>query len=241
MCLVQLLDLEKPANDQEIEDSKKKFESNFQQANQTTIRRNRLLRHGNRLAGICMALLLIFLAADVTTKAVMNESLFHMVSRWKGQVEIIPGEKSIEEESSDFGESETQYFKSIKEFSRNFQNDFLVCSWLPENVSLNKIAIRKGDKFSEIVWEYNNTNLKDWKMQIWMCRNTEKDTAGFSSNLENDIFSEETINGMKVTYYVRDEGALAGFEYQDFWYLVDIKEDKEILKHIIESMVEYEK
>lgn len=236
--IVGLLELDNPTDEQEMEESLKQFEKRFQEMYSKEIRKDKFKKYCNKLAGIAAVLMLVFMAADITTNAVMDESLFHMVCRWKNQIEIIPGK---EEETSDVAEEKTYYFHTIEEFSKYFNDDFLVCSWLPENVSLNQIFVNNANTSPEILWDYGNDDLFDWKIQVWIYKEANDDTVGVVGELDADLMSEEYIDGKRVTYYRNNGGLLAGFEYKNWWYLIDISVmDEDILTSLVEGMVEYE-
>lgn len=164
-----------------------------------------------------------------------------MVSRWTNQLEIIPSVSEESTEVSDFTEGETKYFDSVDEFAEYFGDDFLVCSWLPENVKLEYILVNNLDGLFEIVWNYKNENTEEWKMQIWMYQNMKGDTAGVAGKLKFNVVEENYIGNIKITYYEEDEGLLIGFEYSDYWYLIDVSiNDRQILENVMEGMIKYE-
>ena len=139
--------------------------------------------------------MLVVMTADFTTKAVMDEGLFHMVSRWTNQLAIRPSVDGESQEVLDFVEGETKYFDSIDEFAEYFGDDFLVCSWLAEGMELNNIGINRMKDFSEIFMEYTNVDKKVWKLQIWMYQEKCRETAGFTGTTINaDVYKEEYIN-----------------------------------------------
>ncbi len=239
--LVGLLEIDNPTDDREVVEAQKAFEEKFRQTHRKAIRNNRLKTYCRKTAGAAAVLMLVVMMADVTTKAVMDEGLFHMVSRWTNQLAIRPSVDSESREVLDFVEGETKYFDSIDEFAEYFGDDFLVCSWLPDGVELNKIVDISEGEFTEILFEYNDKGVYDSKIQVWMYRGENKETAGFTSGLEQSAYKETFIGGRETIYYKKSEGLLAGFEYQDWWYLIDISvSDEHILESVMKGMVEYE-
>ena len=153
--LVGLLEIENPTDDREVMEAQKAFEEKFRQTHRKAIRDNRLRTYCRKVAGAAAVLMLVVMTADFTTKAVMDEGLFHMVSRWTNQLAIRPSVDGESQEVLDFVEGETKYFNSIDEFAEYFGDDFLVCSWLPDGVELNEIVDTSVNEFSEIFFEYN--------------------------------------------------------------------------------------
>lgn len=240
--LVGLLEIENPTDDREVMEAQKAFEEKFRQTHRKAIRNNRLRTYCRKVAGAAAVLMLVVMTADFTTKAVMDEGLFHMVSRWTNQLEIIPSVSEESTEVSDFTEGETKYFDSVDEFAEYFGDDFLVCSWLPENVKLSKILDISGGKCTDILFEYSDKEVCDWKLQIWMYKGGNGETAGFTSGLEQSVYIKKIIDGREIIYYKKNEGVLVGVEYQDWWYLIDMSQpDENILMTIVKGMVEYEK
>lgn len=239
--LLELMDMEDPMDEQEIEEARLNFEKKYKADHKDRIRRDKIKKYCNRMAGVAAVLMLVFMAADMTTKAVMDESLFHMVSRWTNHIEVIPG-KVADEETSSVIEGGTQYFDTVEEFSKYFGDDFLICSWLPEDMILDEIQVSNADENQVILWEYINSNDGERKIEVWMYRNATKDTAGVVGSLiEEDGFEVKDIAGNKVTYYRNNDSLLAGFDYVDWWYLVRVSPyDENMLSSILRGMVYYE-
>lgn len=239
--LVGLLEMEDATDEQEMNEAQAKFEEFFRHEFRKRIQLNRMKTYRKRLAGAAAALAILFAAADITTEAVMDESLFHMVGRWKDQIAIRPAkEDEMEKEISDFEEEDTQYFNSNEEFAEVFGDDFLVCTWMPENVELRRIYMKKSEVFTEVLWEYIGNQLDDCRVEVWMYQATDNDTAGVASRLGENINRETFVKGNKITYYETEEGNLAGFEYDGWCYMIETLEDKTILDSVIEGMIEYE-
>lgn len=238
--LVGLLEMEDATDEQEMNEAQNKFEEFFQHEFRRKIQLDRMKKYRKRLAGAAAALVLLFVTADVTTKAVMDESLFHMVGRWKDQIEIIPGKSGMETEMADFEEEDVEHFNSNEEFAEVFGDDFLVCTWMPENVELRKIYRKNADCFSEILWEYNGDNLIDCRVEVWMYRAMDNDTAGYARGLGENKLKEKYINGNKIVYYKTEEGILAGFEYDGWCYTVDTSAGEDVLDSVIGGMTGYE-
>lgn len=240
--LVGLLEIENPTDDREVMEAQKAFEEKFRQTHRKAIRNNRLRTYCRKVAGAAAVLMLVVMTADFTTKAVMDEGLFHMVSRWTNQLAIRPSVDSESQEVLDFVEGETKYFNSIDEFAEYFGDDFLVCSWLPDGVELNKIVMDNREFFSEMFWEYSSDDEYNLRMQVWMYQGEYEDTAGIGSKFTKQVSNEEIINGIKVTYYEKDDGILVGFEYANWWYLIDLQtSDETDLKLILKGLETYEK
>lgn len=238
--LVGLLEMEDATDEQEMNEAQNKFEEFFQHEFRRKIQLGRMKKYRKRLAGAAAALVLLFVTADVTTKAVMDESLFHMVGRWKDQIAIRPAKEDVETEIADFEEETVERFDSNEEFAQVFGDDFLVCTWLPEGMELRKIYRKSADGFDEILWEYNGDNLVDCRVEVWMYRAMDNDTAGYARGLGENKLKEKYINGNKIIYYKTEEGILAGFEYDGWCYTVDTSADEDVLDSVIGGMTGYE-
>lgn len=234
--LVRLLELDNPTDEQKIEEEMNQFLKQFKKDHRKEIWQRRVLESVKKVAVI---LILVF-AADLTTQAVANESLFSMVSKWTNQIVIRPGRDLAAEELASVDEREIKKFSTVEEFAEYFKDDFLVCSWLPEGVELREISIFSTEGSPTIAWDFGNKVDTEWKIRIHLYQKLNSDTAGFTVGLENDISREEMINNVRVTYYESQEGYLAGFIYKNWWYLIDAQTSKNDLKAIIEGMVEYE-
>lgn len=244
--LVSLLDLEDPINQEELDTAKQKLKEQFHAQSLRSSRKRPkwyhflLLNTYGRVALSCVLLLLFLMTADVTTNAVTDSHLFHMISRWKGQLAVRPGKPETEETAS-FKEGGPLYFHSLEEFAKFYKEDFLYCSWLPEGMSLNEIAVKPETKFYEIMWIYSDSESEKSNVQIGMYKYVEDtDTAGIVGDLGESEVDREDINGLKVTYYENDRGYFASFSYSDKWYLVNVRTSIKELKRMVKGMKEYE-
>lgn len=244
--LVSLLDLEDPINQEELDTAKQKLKEQFHAQNLRSSRKRPkwyhflLLNTYGRIALSCVLLLLFLMTADVTTNAVTDSHLFHMISRWKGQLAVRPGKPETEETVS-FKEGSPLYFHSLEEFAKFYKEDFLYCSWLPEGIELDRIVVKQDRKFLEIFNTYCNQSPDQSDVQMWIYQYAEKvDTGGVVGDLSEDAVGEDTIGQFKVTYYENEKGYFASFVYNDDWYLINVGASKTDLKLIIRGMMKYE-
>lgn len=240
--LLKLLDMEDPIDTQEIEEARLQFEKNFKALSKKRRRKRKMKGFFNKMAGIAAVVMFTFIIADITTNAVMDESLFHMFSRWKNQVTVRPAQEDVVEEISSFAEDETRYSYSLEEFVNYFGKDFLICSWLPEGSMLSEIYVNNIGENQVIAWEYTNSNIKDYKIEVWMHRSTVNATASVAGTFIGDEeFEVKEIIGNKVTYYSNNDSLLAGFDYAGWWYLVNVSPyDEDILTSVLKGLVRYE-
>lgn len=240
--LVGLLEMENPTDMQEVLEAQNRFEKTFRQMHRKEIQKNHMELYCRKGLKAAAVFLLILLTADVTTKAVMDEKLFHIMSRQVNQLEIRPSEEDAESESNDFMEGELKKFTSMDEFAEYFGKDFLVCTWLPESAELKRITVNSEDRFANIIFEYRCQELPDWELRIWMYQNITRDNAGVAGIFEFDTAEDDYVGNMKVTYYQESEGLLVGFESNGYWYLIDASSnEKQVLADIVEGMRRYEK
>lgn len=240
--LVGLLEMENPTDMQEVLEAQNRFEKTFRQMHRKEIRKNHMELYCRKGLKAAAVFLLILLTADVTTKAVMDDRLFHMMSRQVNQLEIRPSEEEAESESTDFTEGEIKKFTSMDEFAEYFGKDFLVCTRLPEGFELMRISVGNENEFSNILFEYCCQDVSDGSLQIWMYQNIIADNAGVAGNFEFDTAEDDYVGNMKVTYYQEGEGLLVGFESNGYWYLIDASSnEKQVLADIVEGMRRYEK
>lgn len=234
--LVRLLELDNPTDEQKIEEEMNRFLKQFKKDHRKEIWRRRVLESVKKAAVI---LILVF-AADLTTQAVANESLFSMVSKWTNQIVIRPGRDLAAEELASVDEREIKKFSTVEEFADYFNDDFLVCSWLPEGVELGEILISDGGGSFSNIWKFKGEKNGEWKIRIQINQDVGNNIAGFTGTLDNESTQTEVINGLSVTYFENKEGYCAGFEYHDWWYFIEAHVEYDVFKTIIEGMVEYE-
>ena len=234
--LVRLLELDNPTDEQKIEEEMNRFLKQFKKDHRKEIWRRRVLESVKKAAVI---LILVF-AADLTTQAVANESLFSMVSKWTNQIVIRPGRDLAAEELASVDEREIKKFSTVEEFADYFKDDFLVCSWLPEGVELETISVSGGNGSSSIMWNFIDEIEDKSKLKILISKEVGNDIAGFTATIDADSVQNKVIHGMDVTYYPHDDGYLAGFMYSGWWYLIEVGNDEKILDTVIEGMVKYE-
>lgn len=244
--LVSLLDLEDPINQEELNTAKQKLKEQFHAQNLRSSRKRPkwyhflLLNTYGRIALSCVLLLLFLMTADVTTNAVTDSHLFHMISRWKGQLAVRPGKPETEETVS-FKEGGPLYFHSLEEFAKFYKEDFLYCSWLPEGIELDRIVVKQAYGFSEVFYLYSNSESDQFRIQIWAYQYAEKeDTSGIVGNLGEKLSEEEVGSRFKVVYYKNEKGYFASIIYKDKWYLINVRTNIEELKRIVQGMVGYE-
>ena len=169
----------------------------------------------------------------------MDESIFHMIGWWKNQFSIVPGENS-EVENRNFQESDMLVFTQIKEFAEEFEDDFLVCTWLPEGVELKEIILTKCEDTYRYMWNYGNQNI-DSVISIRMYQKMEKDIAGLTGTQIKDGELINFANGINARVCtVNENECLAAFEYNGWWYIIYFGTDKNIIEPVIGGMKEYE-
>lgn len=238
--LVQYLELEDPTDQEEMEKSKAQFMARFKKEHKKEIRRDFIRKHSRQLAEAFALAIILVIAADLTTQAIANESLFRMVNKWANYVEIIPGKSRIEDELASINERDVKYFTTVEEFAEYFNDDFLVCSWLPDGVKLFEIAISDENGSSSITWDFVDEVYGKSKMKVLINKDSQNDTAGFTAALKENFSYSEVINGIDVTFYTHKDGYLAGFIYEDWWYIIEVNENENILKSVIKGLAEYE-
>lgn len=236
--LVKMLELEEEGDETELEEAQKAFEERFRKAAEEK-KKNRGPIRRKRIARTVAAMLAIVMLADITSEAVMDESIFHVLSLWKNQMAILPGQNS-EPEPADFQESDMRVFTTVEEFADEFGEDFLVCSWLPEGVELKEILSNNCEDTYRYMWNYGSQNV-DYAVSIRMYQKMEKDIAGWTGT---QIVDEEVVefnNGITATVCsMKDNESSAVFEYDGWWYMVYLDDDKEMIKSVVGGMEKYE-
>lgn len=238
--LVRFLELEDPTDEQEIEEEMNQFLTQFKKDHRKEIWRGKIKRYAKEAARNAAVILLLIFAANLTLQVVANENLFRMVGRWANYIEIIPGKSKIEEELASIDEYEVKEFTTMEEFANYFADDFLFCSWLPEGVELEKIRVLGENDSPAIIWRFHNQEDGETEILVRIYHEVGKDTAGFTAALDDDSVQKEAVHDKDVTYYVHDNGYLAGFMYNDCWYVVEAYNDEDTLKNVIRGMVRYE-
>ena len=238
--LVKMLELEEGSDEQELEEAQKAFEERFRKNTEENNRKNKKKNHTyrKRILRTAAAMLVIVMLADITSEAVMDESVFHMLTRWTNQITIRPGEGSAEE-LEDFKENETRIFTSVEEFAEEFGDDFLVCGWLPEGVELKDILCSEVENVYSYAWEYSNLE-KNVCFNVRMYKKNEKDMAGLTGTKIEAGEPIEFENGINATICINHDVYLVAFEFDGWWYLVSVESNENIVKSLIGGMVEYE-
>lgn len=236
--LVKMLELGEEGDETEPEEAQKAFEERFRKATEEK-KKNRGPIRRKRIAQTVAAMLAIVMLADITSEAVMDESIFHMLTRWTNQMTIRPGESS-EPETADFQEDETQIFTTVEEFAEDFGDDFLVCTWLPEGVELKEILLTKSEGIYNYMWNYGSQNI-DNVVSIRMYQKIDKDIAGLTGTEIEDGKMVNFSNGINAKICnVNENERLAAFEYNGWWYMVYFGIDKDIVESVIGGMERYE-
>lgn len=58
--------------------------------------------------------------------------------------------------------------------------------------------------------------------------------------MEEVAYYKQFDNGINAAFYDKEDGYLAGFDYNGWWYLVEVIQDETLLDSIIEGMIKYE-
>lgn len=235
--LVKMIDLEEGNDEQEAARAQVAFEKKFREMTADNKKKN-LHTYFRKIVQIAAVMLVIILLADTTTQAVMDESLFRVLTRWTNQITIRPG-RDDDGEMSDFQEYETQIFTSVEEFAAYFNDDFLVCTWLPEGIHFERIDLSQIDDSRSYVWKYCNEKENEI-INIRIYKKIDKDIAGLTGTQVEDGQTVTFANGISGTMCVNNGVCLVAFEYNEWWYLIYSESDENILKLVVEGMVEYE-
>lgn len=156
-ALVQLMEVNEPTDPEEADKSQKEFEKYFKKM---TAKKRRI--NVQKLARIAAIICILVLGANITTEALMDDNVFHMIQRWSNRYEIIPSDNEIE-----YQESDTKVFTDIEEFESYFGDDFLVCSWLPDGYELDEILYVSSKELCGYIWNYSCINQTyEIKIQI---------------------------------------------------------------------------
>lgn len=239
-ALVKIIDVTEGVDEDEAAESYEIFMDNFERvAAMKSTKQKKTRVRCRRLAQGIAVILIVLLVADVTSYAFMDASLLHVIGRWTNQISILPGESDVEPEVSLFQKAEITYFTDIKAFADYFEDDFMVCSWLPEGVELEKIKLIKLGDSCNYLWNYNNAQ-KENIINIRMFEKSDYELAGLTGS---DIKNEESItlsNGIEAALCNNDEEYMAIFEYNNWWYMVYVFSDEKMLIPVVEGMVRYE-
>lgn len=235
--LVKMIELEEGSDEEELESARQAFEQRFRTL---TAEKKKKKRHtaGRRFARAVAALLAIVLVADITSYAFMDESLFHVLNLWTNQMAILPGD-STEVELEDFQENETRIFTTVEEFAEEFGDDFLVCTWLPEGVEFKEIFAAEVDKQTGYIWEYGNRTENNI-INIRMYEKIDDDIAGLTGTEIDDGEPVEFDNGISAMVCENVDQFNVTFEYDSWWYLIQIVGNQELMESIIGGMETYE-
>ena len=231
-ALVKIIDVKEGVDEDEVDESRRKFMENF------AVEEKNRHSHYRRFARGAAAMLVILLAADITSQAVRDQNLFHMIESWTNQLIVMPGETQPVE-LMDFQENETVIFENVEEFAEYFGEEFFVCGWLPEGVELKEIILSKTEDSCNYMWEYNAKQEED-KISIRMYEKKDNDIAGV---VGTQIDCQKTVsfnNIIKATVYTNNDMCLGGFEYNGWWYIINSFGDEKVIESIIGGMKLYE-
>ena len=243
-ALVKLVNTADRTDEKEVNESYEKFIINFQKITSKKQKENQKTKKTSRsyyrkFARGAAAILAIFMLADITSHAFMDGGLLRVIGRWANQISIIPGESSVETEAVDYQEANTSYFTDVETFAEHFQDDFMVCSWLPDGVELDEIILTELEDSCNYLWIYR----KDYNGEAIVVRMYEKVDSDIAGLTGSEIKDEEKItfkNGIVAIFCSNNTECMAIFEYNNWWYTVHIFSDDETLKTIVGGMVRYE-
>ena len=238
--LVTLLEIKEPTDDEEIKNAQAMFEKQFLEKNKARIRQDRRKRRLKQVAQVAAAVAVFTIAADISTQAVMDKSLFHMAMEWTDHVVITQGELENEKEVTEFEEKDTQYFSSVEEFAENFEDGFLAFSWLPDGFKLNEIIVYHDQNRCKYLWQFDSEEDPEKRIELWIYQNVDRANAVYVKEMDEESYEKSFANGISVTFYKSQEGALAGFEHGKWWYLIDTSEEFSVVEQMIERMEVYE-
>lgn len=226
-ALVQLMEVNEPTDSKGAEEAQKKFEKKFQQMTAKKCRIN-----VQKFARIAAVICILVLGANLTTEALMDDNVFHMIQRWGNRYEIIPSDNQVE-----YQESDTKVFTDIEEFESYFGDDFLVCSWLPDGYELDEITYVDSGDLHNYIWNYSD---KINNIVIQMFSKTDNSVV---SLIKSDFINEEKVdltNEITGIICETSDEYLVCFEYNDWWYLI-YSTNKETSIKIAEGMLQHEK
>lgn len=225
--LVHLIEANEPTDLDEIEQAQKEFEAVLKKK----MARKPVYRI-RKFAQAAAVLCLVFIGANITTEAVFDESFLHMVQSWGNTYEIIPENNRIE-----YNEFENYVFADVEEFAEFFKDDFLVCSWLPEEYTLMEILCVDLNEGNNYYWSYSSPNKSKIRIHIYDIKNNS--VASVSSSVLEEGKECTLDNDIKVTICESEAEFVGCFSYGNHWYEI-YAEDIETVSSIIEGMEKYE-
>ncbi|MDY2626724.1 MAG: DUF4367 domain-containing protein [Lachnospiraceae bacterium] len=237
--LVKMIELEEGSEeeDREAAEAQAAFEKKFREIASGNRKEKRRKRAGKVLRTVA-AMLFMVLLADITSEAFMDESLFHVINRWTNQFTIRPG-MDKETENIGFEKDQSLIFTRVEDFADYFDDDFLVCSWLPEGVRLKEISRVVSQNYNNYMWNYCN-EYGEKVIGIRMYEKVSNDIAGLTGTQIEKGDDIQLKNGMNATVYANNDEYLVAFEYEGWWYLIHSLEKKNIIIKLLEGMIEYE-
>ncbi len=238
--LVNLLEIEDPTDEEEIKNAQAMFEKQFLENNKVQIRQERRKRRWKQVAQVAAAAALVIIAADTSTQAVMDKSLFHMAVEWADHIMITPGELKNETEVLEFEEEEARYFSSAEEFDENFEDGFLVFSWMPDEFKLEEIIAYDNPERCKYLWKFYSEDDPEKTIELWIYEGVDKANAVFATETYQERYQKVFSNGINVTFCKNKKGYLAGFEHGKWWYLINTSEELSVMEQMIERMEVYE-
>lgn len=235
-ALVKILDLEEGVDEEALEKSQADFTSQFKKNIEQNQKKDSR-KYWRRFSRTAAAVLAIVLAANMTSQAVMNESLFHMVLTGKNHVEIIPS-KDMERDVN-YSDNATIHFDTVDDFAAYFGESFWFCSWLPDGVELEEILFTKSGNLRNYTWIYTSSETNK-KIGIAISERTNNDIAGLTGTEIKNMEPFSFRNGLKGSLGVSQGEWIAGFEYGGWWYLLHMETDEETFREILKGMRLYE-
>lgn len=241
--LVALLELENPTEEDEINLAQAMFEQQFLEKNKDYIRKTQRKKRWKRVAQTAAVIALVTVAANATTQAVMDKSLFHMTKYWADHIVITPGEResaSYDQEQTEFEEGESLIFSTEEEFAKKCNGNFLIFSWLPKDFSLKEILVQNILLQQECVWIFETAENANSRIELWIYQKMDQENAVFTDKMSGESEQKTLRNGMVVSFCETEDGVLAGFESGDWWYLIRTSEEISIIEKMIENMETYQ-
>ena len=211
-ALVKIIDVEEGVDEDEVDESRRKFMENV------AVEEKNRHSHYRRFARSAAAMLVILLAADITSQAVRDQNLFHMIESWTNQLIVMPGETQPVE-LTDFQENETVIFENVEEFAEYFGEEFFVCGWLPEGVELKEIILSKSDELCNYIWGYGSRKNRH-VVSVRLYEKVSNDIAGVVGTQIGNGDVVNFDNGIEATIYENCGEYLAGFEHNGWWYVL---------------------